>query len=108
MNWTEKLQRRWKAKSIFQVMVILTVFAFTGTTVTFLAKPILEFLFAPATIPLWAKIVYFILVLPIYNVFLLVYGLAFGQFRFFWNFEKRFFGRIFSRKRITDPLPYEK
>lgn len=103
MSWTEKLQQRWKAKSLFQVIVILVVFALTGTTVTLVAKPLLEWIFAPAAVPLWAKIVYFSLVLPFYNVFLLVYGFIFGQFRFFWDFEKRFFNRIFSQKKITEP-----
>jgi hypothetical protein len=36
------------------------------------------------------------LILPVYNVFLLLYGSLFGQFRFFWEFEKRFFNRIVS------------
>ncbi len=49
--------------------------------------------------PLWASIAYYILILPIYNVFLLVYGFLFGQLRFFWDFEKRFFNRIFRSKK---------
>ncbi|HZX74601.1 MAG TPA: DUF6787 family protein [Cyclobacteriaceae bacterium] len=36
------------------------------------------------------------LVFPVYNLFLLFYGFVFGQIHFFWNFEKRFLGRIFS------------
>jgi hypothetical protein len=30
----------------------------------------------------------------VYNLMLLMYGYLFGQFRFFWEFEKRFFQRI--------------
>jgi hypothetical protein len=37
-----------------------------------------------------------VLILPVYNVLLLFYGAIFGQFRFFWDFEKRFFNRLFS------------
>jgi hypothetical protein len=42
------------------------------------------------------------LILPVYNVFLLFYGFVFGQFRFFWNFEKRFFSRFSRRKNDTE------
>lgn len=30
-------------------------------------------------------------------MFLLFYGFIFGQFRFFWEFEKKFFNRILRR-----------
>jgi hypothetical protein len=44
---------------------------------------------------IWAKWLFSILVvLPLYQVVLLAYGWLFGQFAFFWNFEKRFFSRI--------------
>ena len=49
----------------------------------------------------WFTYSYYWLILPIYNLVLLGYGFVFGQFAFFWEFEKRFFGRIvglFKRK----------
>jgi len=97
MSWLNKLQERWKVGSIWQVLVILLVFACTGTTVVLIAKPLLIWVFEPKPIPQWGKIIYYILVLPIYNIFLLAYGFVFGQFRFFFEFEKRFFSRIFSK-----------
>ncbi len=42
----------------------------------------------------WVDIVYYILILPFYNILLLMYGFIFGQFKYFWAFEKRFFQRI--------------
>lgn len=96
---TDKLKERWKVKNTFQVVLILIVFACTGTTVALLAKPLLRSIFSPAEVPLWAKVLYYILILPIYNVFLLLYGALFGQFRFFWDFEKRFFSRLIRRKQ---------
>ena len=41
-------------------------------------------------------VLYYVLILPFYNVILLVFGALFGQFRFFWAFEKRFFARLFG------------
>ena len=52
--------------------------------------------------PLWVSVIYYILILPIYNIFLLLYGFIFGQFRFFWDFEKRFFNRIFGPAKTTN------
>ena|SRR5450432_3842104 len=93
MSWIDKLKSRWKVGSVIQVMIILAVFTCTGLTVVYIMKPILRSFFGE-NIPLWARILYAILILPIYNVFLLFYGFLFGQFRFFWDFEKRFFGRL--------------
>jgi hypothetical protein len=99
MSWLNKLQSRWKVNSIWQVIVILIVFACTGTTVMLIAKPTLIWVFEPDPVPLWGKVVYYILIFPIYNVFLLAYGFIFGQFKFFYEFEKRLLKRIFSRTR---------
>jgi hypothetical protein len=99
MSWLNKLQSRWKVESIWQVIVILIVFACTGTTVMLIAKPTLIWFFEPDPVPLWGKITYYILIFPIYNVFLLAYGFIFGQFKFFYEFEKRFLKRIFTRTR---------
>ena len=90
-SWNERLKERWKVKNTYQVVLILIVFACTGTTVALIARPILHALFEPKDVPTWAAVVYYLLILPIYNIFLLFYGLIFGQFRFFWEFEKRFF-----------------
>jgi hypothetical protein len=95
MSWLQKLQSRWKVDSILQVIIILIVFACTGFTVVFLKRPIFNYWFGE-TIPSWATASYYILILPVYNLLLLFYGFLFGQFKFFWGFEKRFFGRVAS------------
>lgn len=92
---TDKLKERWHVKNTFQVIVILIVFACTGTTVALIARPLLHLIFNPNEIPTWATVLYYVLILPIYNIFLLLYGMIFGQFRFFWAFEKRLFKRMF-------------
>ena len=98
-QWIEKLKSRWNLKSTTQVIVVLIVFACTGTTVLIIKRPLFAYWFPEGEKPLWASITYFILILPVYNVFLLFYGFVFGQFKFFWEFEKRFFKRIFSNSR---------
>jgi hypothetical protein len=97
-QWIEKLKARWKVKSAFQVIIILVVFACTGTTIALIKKPIFASMFPDGDIPTWIKIMYWVLILPIYNVVLLIYGFIFGQFKFFWEFEKRMFRRMTGRK----------
>ena len=94
--WTERLRERWQLNSIWQVVVVLLVFACTGFTVLFIKKPLLNFFVGEAGSTLSASILYYLLILPLYNVILLLYGFVFGQFKFFWAFEKRFLGRIAS------------
>jgi hypothetical protein len=96
MNWLQKLQTRWKVNNAYQVIIILLVFACTGFTVLLIKRPIFDYLFGTSPMPAWASVVYYILILPIYNIFLLFYGFILGQFSFFWDFEKRFFSRIAS------------
>jgi len=97
MSWIEKLKERWKLKNAWQVVIVLTVFACTGFTILFIKRPLLYWLAGEDGDSTLATVLYYILILPLYNIILLGYGFLFGQFRFFWAFEKRFMGRIFSR-----------
>ena len=96
-SWVQKLQKRWGV-SASQVFIILLVFACTGFTVMFLKKPIVALFTENGEQPLLFSVIYYILILPIYNLILLIYGFIFGQFKFFWAFEKRFFKRMLRIK----------
>lgn len=92
----EKLKKRWGIDSNFQVIVIFIVFAVTGSTAAKLAEPITEFIgLGKETTATWlywtARI---LLIFPIYQVLLVAFGWLFGQFRFFWNFEKKMLNRL--------------
>jgi hypothetical protein len=95
-NWIDKLKARWNVKNAWQVVLILVVFACTGFTVMFLKRPILTLLAGEEGNTTLASVLYYIFILPLYNIILLVYGFIFGQFNFFWQFEKRFMERFFS------------
>ncbi len=96
-GWLERLRMRWGVTS-GQVFIILLVFACTGTTVMLLKRPVVAFFAGDGEQPLLFSILYYVLILPIYNVILLIYGALFGQFKFFWEFEKRTFRRMTGRK----------
>ncbi|WP_189603705.1 DUF6787 family protein [Salinimicrobium marinum] len=102
----EKLKERWGISSTWQIILIITVFGLTGSSSVYVAKPLLEMLglarmnFSPDF--WWGGFSYYVLrillIFPIYQVLLVCYGWIFGQFKFFWSFEKNMLGRIgFSR-----------
>jgi hypothetical protein len=95
MALLKKLQQRWGVKNLMQVVLILLVFTCTGFSVLFVEEWLLQVLGVPKDIPDWLRVLLFVVItLPVYQVLLLFFGLIFGQFRFFYNFEKRFFSRI--------------
>jgi hypothetical protein len=95
-HWVDRLKNRWNLKNGWQVFLVLVVFACTGITVMLIKKPILNFLAGEQGDTTFATILYYIFILPLYNILLLGYGFLFGQFEFFWQFEKRFMERFFS------------
>ena len=86
----EKLKQRWGVESNFQLTVIFIVFAITGSASAMVSKPVcfwlgitkedFGFLFTPIRL---------ILIFPLYQVLLVSIGFLFGQFAFFWKFEKK-------------------
>ena len=100
-GFLQRLQTKWKLDSLLQVVLVLVVFACTGFTILFIKNPILDF-FGVEKGGFVNTFLYLLLVLPLYQIFLLIYGFIFGQFTFFWEKEKQIFRRIgglFSRKK---------
>ncbi len=97
-----KLQDKWELNSAYQVIIVLLVFSLTGSTVVFLRKSLFGLIGFDETTNVWIKtITYIAFFMPAYQVLLLGYGALFGQFRFFWNKEKKMLARIrklFARK----------
>ncbi|WKN45037.1 DUF6787 family protein [Tunicatimonas pelagia] len=99
MTWIEKLRSRWEVNSVGQVIIILIVFACTGFSVLFLKQPLYNLVGITPETSIWIRVPFYLLtILPAYQILLLAYGFIFGQFRFFWNFEKKTFFRIFGKK----------
>jgi hypothetical protein len=103
-NFLTRLQTKWKLNSLFQVVMVLVVFACTGFTILFIKNPILNFfgIERGGGQGFVNTVLYLLLVLPLYQIFLLIYGFIFGQFNFFWEKEKQIFRRIkggFSKRK---------
>lgn len=87
----EKLKLRWGLTSNFQLFIIIIVFAITGSTASYVTKPILNALgiTGEGLHPFIYWILRIVLILPVYKVLLLFFGTIFGQRVFFWNFIKK-------------------
>ena len=68
--------------------VIFVVFAITGTTASYLSKPILAWLgITRDTLqPVLYWTLYILIILPVYKILLVIIGTLFGQHTFFKNF----------------------
>ena len=84
-------KERWNIKSNWQLFVIVFVFAVTGSSSAYLSKPILAtFGITKEAVTAWEYYpLYVLLIFPIYQVLLVSFGFLFGQFTFFWAFEKK-------------------
>ena len=99
MNWLDKLQEKWGLKSLWQVVIVMIVFACTGFTVLFIKTPILNLITGGGEKEWWMTVIYILFILPIYNIILLFYGFIFGQFQFFLAYEKKMLNRFRRKKK---------
>lgn len=92
----EKLKKRWGLQSNWQVVKVLLVFSITGYTSLLIAKPFLEFigLHQETTNPWIYRPLRILLIFPIYQVLIVAIGWLFGEYQFFWNFEKKMLSRL--------------
>ena len=86
-----RLKEKWGIKSNFQLVIILIVFALTGSISALISSPIIDFIFGESDIDGIVKfILQLLIIMPIYQVLLLFFGYIFFQFNFFFKFVKKF------------------
>ena len=91
MQWMNKLKLKWGIESNFQIIIILIVFAITGSLSLVVSDPMLNFIgLEKESVSPWIFTpLRLIIVFPVYQVLILIVGFVFGQFKFFWQFEKK-------------------
>ena len=99
----KRFKEKWNISSNYQLAIILIVFAITGSLSLYVSAPILKALSIDKEIlSIWLfwplKI---LIIFPIYQILILIIGTIFGQFKFFWKFEKKFLKRI-GFKNLND------
>ena len=95
MSWVKKLQDRWELQNIYQVLLVLLVFACTGMTSLYVKEGLYWLAGITSETNPWIRVPYRVLATFVaYQFLLLAYGWLFGQFNFFWSFEKRILKRF--------------
>lgn len=91
----KKLKTRWGITSNYQLVVIFIVFAITGSLSAFLSKPITDYIgLTKENLSFFYWPIRLIAIFPLYQILLVLIGFLFGQFKFFWEFEKKMLLRM--------------
>ena len=95
-----RIKNRWNIESNLQLLIILVVFAITGSSSLWVKKLLFGFVGIDDSIHYLLRLFLNILIItPVYQVLLIMIGSVFGQFRFFWELEKKMIRRFsFGRK----------
>ena len=95
----EKIRKLFKVDSNYQLFIVNIVFAITGSLALYCAGTLLDLINISVdntnTLVYWTLRI--ILILPVYQVLLLLIGAIFGEFKYFWAMEKKIINR-FKRK----------
>jgi hypothetical protein len=99
----KKLEKKWIVNQRWEMIRIFIVFAFTGTSSLYVGRPIIKLLGITKENlnPIVYWILFIIIGLIFYQILLVFFGWLFGQFKFFWEFEKKMLRR-FGLKRFVD------
>lgn len=89
-----KLQQKWNVTSI-QLFLILCTFAVTGTTTAYISRVATTWVgFDDNTFWAWKLALRLSILIFGYQIIILIVSFFFGQFRFFWNYEKKILRRL--------------
>ncbi|HEY1202853.1 MAG TPA: phosphoribosylglycinamide formyltransferase [Niastella sp.] len=93
-----RLKQKWNVNGT-QLILILCVFAITGTTTAWLTRSVTQWLQLDAS-SFWYWAIKIGILLFGYQILILLFAIPFGQFNFFWNYEKKILQRM---KLISNP-----
>ena len=92
----EKIKKIFKVKTTFQFFIVMLVFSITGSLALFLSDYLL-FIFnldiqTSGNFSYWLLRV--VVLFPVYQILLITVGTLFGEFEYFWRFEKKFLKKL--------------
>lgn len=92
----KKLQPKWKPKYKWEMITIFIVFAVTGTSSVYVSRLLMPIIgITKETLnPILYWTLYSIFGLVFYQILLVSIGWLFGQFDFFWTFEKKILSKL--------------
>tara|TARA_B100000989_G_scaffold295024_1_gene275200 strand:+ start:738 stop:1046 length:309 start_codon:yes stop_codon:yes gene_type:complete len=99
-----KFKLKYGIKSNYQLIIIFIIFGITGSTAAYISNPLMEFInIKKSDLNIFIYWIVRIFVITfVYQIILLAVAFVFGEFKFFWNFEKKMLKRIGLKKFISD------
>ncbi len=92
----QDLIKKFNAKSKLHLFVIFLVFGLSGSLALWISSPILLALDLENNLNNYPLYILFriLIIIPIYQLILILIATLFGEFEYFWKFEKKFLKRI--------------
>ena len=99
----KKLEHKWILDYKWEMIRVFIVFAITGSSSVVIGKPIMKFIGITKENlnPILYWVLFIIIGLIFYQILLVTFGWLFGQFKFFWEFEKKMLKRFGLGKLIA-------
>jgi len=92
----KKLEGKWILDAKWEMIRVFIVFAITGSSSMYIGRPIIKYI--GITEDNLNPVIYWILFIFVglifYQILLVTFGWLFGQFQFFWEFEKKMLRRF--------------
>ena len=92
----QNLIKKFKAKSKVHLLVIFIIFGLSGSFSLWISSPIMSALDLKNMLNNYPLYIFlrFLFIIPIYQLILIVIATIFGEFNYFWRFEKQFLKRM--------------
>ncbi|MDA9028456.1 hypothetical protein N8008_00940 [Flavobacteriaceae bacterium] len=91
-----KLEPKWVVNQRWELIRIFIVFAITGSSSVIIGRPFIKMIGITQENlhPFLYWVLFVTISLVFYQILLVILGWIFGQFQFFWNFEKKMIRRF--------------
>ena len=92
------MNKIFKTKNFFQLFIVFIVFGISGSLSVVISGPFLDLIgLNNFENNITKLIIRLLIIFPLYQLILIFIGTVFGQFKYFWEFEKRFWSRLFNK-----------
>ena len=91
-----KLVKKFQANSPKHLAIIFIVFALSGSSSLLISSPILSAINLKTLVTYYPLYIFIrvLIIIPIYQINLIIIATFFGEFNYFWKFEKKFLQRL--------------
>jgi|MDSZ01.1.fsa_nt_gb hypothetical protein len=89
----KKILKIFKVDTVSRLIIIFTVFGITGSLSVVVGDYLFN-LFFPFSEGLFYWILRILIIFPAYQILLIIVGSIFGEFKYFWEMEKKILKRL--------------